>query len=131
MATRRFESSGTALSWIPSEAITGQSKIPFELGVTHHDEPPPDRLEDLEQLRTSDRFREASSCEASSRSRTAGSCAPVISARATSGRQPFVSVGTRTATLWARTPGRVASVPHDALDSGALGSLAATHHREE
>jgi hypothetical protein len=59
MATQRFESSVTAVSWIPSEAITGPSKIPFELGVTHYDEPPPDRLEDLEQLRTGDRFREA------------------------------------------------------------------------
>jgi hypothetical protein len=38
--------------------------------------------------------------------------------------------GTRTATLWARTPGRVASVPHDALDPQALGSLAAAHQRE-
>jgi hypothetical protein len=38
--------------------------------------------------------------------------------------------GTRTATLWARTPARVASVPHDALDPQALGSLAATHRRE-
>lgn len=59
MATKRFESSVTSVSWIPSEAITGPSKIPFELGVTHYDEPPPDRIEDLEQLRTSDRFREA------------------------------------------------------------------------
>jgi hypothetical protein len=59
MTTQRFESSVTAVSWIPSEAITGPSKIPFELGVTHYDEPPPDRLEDLEELRTSDRFREA------------------------------------------------------------------------
>jgi hypothetical protein len=59
MATQRFESSVTSVSWIPSEAITGPSKILFELGVTHYDEPPPDRLEDLEQLRTSDRFREA------------------------------------------------------------------------
>ena len=59
MATQRFESSVTAVSWIPSEAITGPSKIPFELGVTHYDTPPPDRLEDIEQLRTSDRFREA------------------------------------------------------------------------
>ena len=59
MATQRFESSVTAVSWIPSEAISGPSKIPFELGVTHYDEPPPDRLEDLEELRTSDRFREA------------------------------------------------------------------------
>ena len=39
--------------------------------------------------------------------------------------------GTRTATLWARTPGRVASVPSDKLDSEALGSLAATHRRGE
>ena len=39
--------------------------------------------------------------------------------------------GTRTATLWARTPGRVASVPHDALDADALGTLATTHHRGE
>ena len=59
MATQRFESSVTAVSWIPSEAISGPSKIPFEVGVTHYDEPPPDRLEDIEQLRTSDRFREA------------------------------------------------------------------------
>jgi hypothetical protein len=59
VATQRFESSVTAVSWIPSEAITGPSKIPFELGVTHYDTPPPDRLDDIEQLRTSDRFREA------------------------------------------------------------------------
>jgi cyclic nucleotide-binding protein len=59
VATQRFESSVTSVSWIPSEAISGPSKIPFEVGVTHYDEPPPDRLEDIEQLRTSDRFREA------------------------------------------------------------------------
>ncbi len=64
MATQRFESSVTAVSWIPSEAITGPSKVPFELGVTHYDEPPPDRLEDLEELRTSDRFREANELRA-------------------------------------------------------------------
>ncbi len=39
--------------------------------------------------------------------------------------------GKRTATLWARTPGRVASVPADALDPDALGSLAAAHRRED
>jgi CRP-like cAMP-binding protein len=39
--------------------------------------------------------------------------------------------GTRTATLWARPPGRVASVPNDELDPQALGRLAATHRREE
>jgi hypothetical protein len=64
VTTQRFESSVTAVSWIPSEAITGPSRIPFEFGVTHYDEPPPDRLEDLEQLRTSDRFREANELRA-------------------------------------------------------------------
>lgn len=64
MTSQRFESSVTAISWIPSEAISGPSKIPFGLGVTHYDEPPPDRLQDLEQLRTSDRFREANEVRA-------------------------------------------------------------------
>jgi hypothetical protein len=64
LATQRIESSVTAVSWIPSEAISGPSKIPFELGVTHYDEPPPDHLDDLEELRTSDRFREANELRA-------------------------------------------------------------------
>ena len=64
MATERFESSVTAISWIPSESITGPSKLPFGFGVTHYDQPPPDRLEDLEALRTSDRFREANELRA-------------------------------------------------------------------
>jgi hypothetical protein len=36
-------------------------KIPFELGIGHYDEPPPDTLSegDLERLRDADRFREA------------------------------------------------------------------------
>jgi Cyclic nucleotide-binding domain len=57
----RIESSVTAISWIPSEAIEGMPKLPFELGIGHYDEPPPDRLEqgDLERLRDEDRFREA------------------------------------------------------------------------
>ena len=57
----RIESSVTAISWIPSDAIEGMPKLPFELGVARYDEPPPDRLEegDLERLRSEDRFREA------------------------------------------------------------------------
>jgi Cyclic nucleotide-binding domain len=57
----RFESSVTAISWIPSDAIEGMPKLPFELGVARYDEPPPDRLEegDLDRLRAEDRFREA------------------------------------------------------------------------
>jgi Cyclic nucleotide-binding domain len=57
----RIEKSVTAISWIPSEAIEGLPKLPFELGIGHYDDPPPDRLEegDLERLRDEDRFREA------------------------------------------------------------------------
>ena len=64
MLRTRHESSVTAVSWIPSEAIEGVSRIPFELGVTHYDQPPPDRLEDLEELRKTDRFREANELRA-------------------------------------------------------------------
>jgi hypothetical protein len=46
-----------SLSWIPSEAIAGMMKLPFEMGFTHYDEPPPDRIDDLEALREADRFR--------------------------------------------------------------------------
>jgi mannose-6-phosphate isomerase-like protein (cupin superfamily) len=62
----RIESSVTAISWIPSDAIEGMPKIPFELGIGHYDEPPPDRLGqgDLERLRDADRFREANSLRA-------------------------------------------------------------------
>lgn len=62
----RIESSVTAISWIPSEAIEGLPKIPFDLGVGHYDEPPPDRLQegDLERLREADRFREANHLKA-------------------------------------------------------------------
>ncbi len=46
----RFESAVTSVSWIPSAAITGVTKAPFELGVTHYDDPPPDSLRDLESV---------------------------------------------------------------------------------
>lgn len=57
----RIASSVTAISWIPSDAIEGMPKLPFDLGVARYDVPPPDRLEegDLERLRAEDRFREA------------------------------------------------------------------------
>jgi len=62
----RIEGSVSAISWIPSEAIQGMPKLPFELGVGHYDEPPPDRLEpgDLGRLRDADRFREANDLRA-------------------------------------------------------------------
>jgi Cyclic nucleotide-binding domain len=56
----RVESSVLSVSWIPSEAVTGMTKLPFEVGMTHYDDPPPERLsgpEELEALRKARRFR--------------------------------------------------------------------------
>jgi len=63
----RIESSVTAISWIPSDAIEGMPKLPFELGVAKYDEPPPDHLQegDLERLRSENRYREANQLSAS------------------------------------------------------------------
>jgi hypothetical protein len=60
----RVEKSVTSITWIPSEAISGMPKLPFEMGVTHYDDPPPDRVEDLEELRERDAFREANELRA-------------------------------------------------------------------
>jgi hypothetical protein len=46
----RIESSVTSVSWIPSAAITGVTRIPFGLGVTHYDDPPPDEWKDLDSV---------------------------------------------------------------------------------
>lgn len=63
----RIESAVTSISWIPSEAVDGMMKMPFETGVTHYDAPPPETVEDeakLEELRVTDRFRFANRLEA-------------------------------------------------------------------
>jgi hypothetical protein len=52
------------VSWIPSEAVVGGTKVAFEAGFTHYDEPPPPIIEDLEELRTGDRFRFANVLQA-------------------------------------------------------------------
>jgi len=53
----RYHSSVTSLSWIPSEAVQGGTRLPFDIGMTHYDAPPPDELGDLAALRDADRFR--------------------------------------------------------------------------
>ena len=60
----RIESSITSVTWIPSEAIEGMPKLPFELGITHYDDPPPDRIDDIDALRDADAFREANELRA-------------------------------------------------------------------
>jgi len=60
----RIESSVTSLSWIPSEAIGALVRMPFDTGITHYDQAPPDAIEDLPALRLADRFRFANELRA-------------------------------------------------------------------
>jgi hypothetical protein len=60
----QIESRVVAVSWIPSEAVKGAMKAPFEMGVAHYDEPLPDVLGDLEEWRDNDMFRVANDLRA-------------------------------------------------------------------
>jgi len=60
----RFESSVTSISWIPSEAVRGMTRLPFDMGMAHYDEPLPEVVHDLEELRLADRFRFANQLRA-------------------------------------------------------------------
>lgn len=53
----RIESSVTSISWIPSEAVQGVTKVPFEMGLAHYDDPPPDHVDSITALQEADRFR--------------------------------------------------------------------------
>jgi cyclic nucleotide-binding protein len=53
----RIESSVTSLSWIPSEAISGVMRLPFDLGPVHYDDPPPDRINDIPEIARSGAVR--------------------------------------------------------------------------
>jgi hypothetical protein len=54
----RVEGSVTAVSWIPSEAVSGAVyRVPFEVGISHYDDPPPDELPDIEEFLAADRAR--------------------------------------------------------------------------
>ncbi len=60
----RYEASLTSLSWIPSEALPGLSRLPFDAGMTHYDPPPPDHIDGLDELARNDRFRFANELRA-------------------------------------------------------------------
>lgn len=60
----RHQSSITSLSWIPSEAVEGSTRVAFDAGLAHYDPPPPETLTDIEALRDEDRFRFANVLEA-------------------------------------------------------------------
>jgi Cyclic nucleotide-binding domain len=54
----RIEGSVTAVSWIPSESVTGAVfRGPFEMGLSHYDEPPPEVLSNPDALLESDQAR--------------------------------------------------------------------------
>ncbi|HYA51237.1 MAG TPA: hypothetical protein VEG33_08695, partial [Streptosporangiaceae bacterium] len=53
----RYESSVTSISWIPSEAVTGSTRVAFDAGFTHYDDPPPAQVDDIEALRSGGKFR--------------------------------------------------------------------------
>jgi Cyclic nucleotide-binding domain len=54
----RVEGGATAVSWIPSEAVSGVVyRMPFEVGLSHYDDPPPDTLPDLDAFLAADRAR--------------------------------------------------------------------------
>lgn len=60
----RIEKSVTSISWLPSETVAGVIAIPFELGITHYDDPPPDVIGDLEEMAARGSFRFANQLRA-------------------------------------------------------------------
>jgi hypothetical protein len=60
----RIESAVTSVSWIPSEAMTGPLRVPVDVGIGHYDDPLPDHIENLDDLRLNDRFRFANNLKA-------------------------------------------------------------------
>jgi hypothetical protein len=60
----RHTSSITSVSWIPSEAIRGLTRLPFDSGFAHYDPPPPDVLSDLDALYSQGAFRFANRLDA-------------------------------------------------------------------
>ena len=61
----RHEGRVTSLSWIPSEAVTGSTRLAFDAGFTRYDQPPPEELGDIERLRAANRFRFSNGLRAS------------------------------------------------------------------
>src|SRR5437764_4967833 len=55
----RVDASATAITWLPFEALDRLKAVPLELAVAHYDEPPPEVVPDLHELRLRDAFREA------------------------------------------------------------------------
>jgi Cyclic nucleotide-binding domain len=55
----RVDASATAITWLPFAALDRMPVVPLELAVAHYDEPPPEVVPELDELRRQDAFREA------------------------------------------------------------------------
>jgi Cyclic nucleotide-binding domain len=138
----RHHGSITSLSWIPSEAVEGSTRLAFDAGVAHYDAPPPEVIEDLEALRAGDRFRFANVLSALMGS-TSVKLDPMMRVEedgrrlaeygpgALLGERAHLEGGKRTSTLVAVTPRRVAAVEAAQLDRGALQELSKDHRRTQ
>lgn len=60
----RLEGSNVSLSWIPSEAVHGMTRLPFDLGLARYDDPPPDVVADPRELVAADQVRFANELRA-------------------------------------------------------------------
>jgi Cyclic nucleotide-binding domain len=60
----RIDASATAITWLPFDALDRIQFIPLEFAVAHYDEPPPDVVPELDELRRRDAFREANELRA-------------------------------------------------------------------
>ena len=60
----RVERSVTSVSWIPSEAVTGIARGAFSARALQYDDPPPERLTNLEQMQRAGAFRFANELRA-------------------------------------------------------------------
>ena len=59
-----IDSSIKAVSWIPAGSVTGLARVPFSLGLTRYDDPPPARIEDLDAAQVSGSIREVNRLKA-------------------------------------------------------------------
>lgn len=56
----RIQATGTTISWIPSESVTGSLRLGFDLRLSHWDQPLPEQLggpDDVRAMCADDRFR--------------------------------------------------------------------------
>jgi Cyclic nucleotide-binding domain len=60
----RVESSVTAITWLPFAALDALPNMPLGFAAAHYDEPPGERLVDVDALREADAFREANELRA-------------------------------------------------------------------